>query len=559
MTKDQIDQLIGTKQGRRLLSIHSPMFFAQYYLGYDYAKHQADWMDECERLQKEAKTNNAKRKLLILACRDHGKSFLSIALTVRTLCLNRNAKILWISASAGQAEKRVRMVKQFLESDKIVADWASDDLPPFKNADTKWISTQIYILRPDESVDPSVEATGAGGSITGGHVDMIIMDDLEDDRTVYSSSVREKTRDWIRGTVNPMLNRDGFMLVVGTRKHFDDIYNYMIKDPTFDLRHDPAIIEWPESYTFDMGLDAGGRDIIKSVNVTGPSRVLWPEQRPIEYLLKEKQTVGSLLFAREYQNEVQSDDAAAFKMEWLDMAKKLGTNYAFNELPSVERLSVVQSWDLALITDAKKAEDQDGDYTVGTTWAKDENGTRYLINMVRARGLTPSQLKALIVSEYEKFKEFVNVVMIEKNAFGQLHLLNLQQTTDLPLRQHLTTAGAKSNPWTGVPAMSALFENGKVVLPYRDQESRLMVDTLVQELYGLGREKHDDTVMSLWIAECAMKTASFNYAVSFGEETEYDAFGRLLDPNVSYDTYREEAESAAISTLWSNFNWYDKQ
>jgi predicted phage terminase large subunit-like protein len=559
MTKDQIDQLIGTKQGRRLLSIHSPMFFAQYYLGYDYAKHQADWMDECERLAKEAKTNNAKRKLLILACRDHGKSFLSIAITVRTLCLNRNAKILWISASAGQAEKRVRMVKQFLESDKIVADWASDDLPPFKNADTKWISTQIYILRPDESVDPSVEATGAGGSITGGHVDMIIMDDLEDDRTVYSSSVREKTRDWIRGTVNPMLNRDGFMLVVGTRKHFDDIYNYMIKDPTFDLRHDPAIIEWPESYTFDMGLDAGGRDIIKSVNVSGPSKVLWPEQRPIEYLLKEKQTVGSLLFAREYQNEVQSDDAAAFKMEWLDMAKKLGTNYAFNELPTVDRLSVVQSWDLALITDAKKAEDQDGDYTVGTTWAKDENGTRYLINMVRARGLTPSQLKALIVSEYEKFKEFVNVVMIEKNAFGQLHLLNLQQTTDLPLRQHLTTAGAKSNPWTGVPAMSALFENGKVVLPYRDQESRLMVDTLVQELYGLGREKHDDTVMSLWIAECAMKTASFNYAVSFGEDTEYDAFGRLLDPNVSYDTYREEAESAAISTLWSNFDWYDKQ
>jgi predicted phage terminase large subunit-like protein len=451
------------------------------------------------------------------------------------------------------------MVKQFLESPKIIEDWASDDLPPFKNAETKWISTQIYILRPDESVDPSVEATGAGGSITGGHVDMIIMDDLEDDRTVYSSSVREKTRDWIRGTVNPMLNRNGFMLVVGTRKHFDDIYAHMIKDPTFDLRHDPAIIEWPESYSFDMGCDSSGRDIIKSVNVEGPSKVLWPEQRPIEYLLKEKQTVGSLLFAREYQNEVQSDDAAAFKMEWLDMAKKLGTNYAFNELPSADRLSVVQAWDLALITDAKRAEDQDGDYTVGTTWAKDQDGNRYLINMVRARGLTPSQLKALIVSEYEKFKEWVNVVMIEKNAFGQLHLLNLQQTTDLPLRQHLTTAGAKSNPWTGVPAMSALFENGKVILPYRDQESRLMVDTLIQELYGLGREKHDDTVMSLWIAECAMKTASFNYGVSFGEDTEYDAFGRLLDPLTSFDSYKEEAEQAAMSTLWSNFDWYDKQ
>lgn len=553
MDNETVKQLITTKEGRRLLSIHSPSFFVTYYLGYSYAAHQDAWLKECERLTQEGKEETSKRKLLLLAPRDHGKSFLSIAYTVRRLCLDRNAKILWISASSGQAEKRVRMVKRYLQDPKIIADFASDDLPPFKTEDTKWIATQIYLVRPDESVDPSVEAVGSGGSITGGHVDVIIMDDLEDDRTVYSSTVRDKTREWLRGTVQPMLSRGGFMLVVGTRKHHDDVYAHMIKDPTFELRNDPAISQFPESHSFDMGLDESGRDVIRNVQVVGVSKVLWEDERPIEYLLKERQAIGSLLFAREFMNQVNSDDSAAFKWEWLEIARKRGSAYSFGEIPAVDRLQVVQSWDLALITDAKRAEDQDGDYTVGTTWGKDQDGNRYLLSMVRARGLTPNELKALIVSEYEYYKEFVTCVMIEKNAFGQLHLLNLQTTTDLPLKQHLTTAGAKSNAWTGVPALSALFENGKIILPYRDDTSRFMVDTLCAELYGLGKEKHDDTVMSLWIAECAMRSASFEYAVSFGEDVAYDNFGRRID---NQESYTATAEDKHNSKLWSSFDWY---
>lgn len=552
MDSATMNKLVSTKKGRRLLSLHSPMFFAQYYLGYDYTDHQKAWLEDCEQLIEQAKVKNTKEKLLLLAPRDHGKSYLSIALTVRAVCLNRNVKILWISASSGQAEKRVRMVKQFLLSPKIVEDWGSDDMPPFKTPESKWINTQLYVPRPSESVDPTVEATGSGGSITGGHVDMILMDDLEDDKTTFSSSVRQKTREWLRGTVQPMLNRGGFMLVVGTRKHHDDVYGHMLNDPTFNVRNDPAISQWPTNYTFDMGMDKEGRDIIKNVVVEGESKVLWKEQRPIEYLLKEKQTVGSLLFAREFQNQVQSDDSAVFKMEWLELARQRGAAYELGQLPEVEQLQVVQAWDLSLITDAKRADDQDGDYTVGTTWAKDENGNRYLISQVRVRGLTPNQLKATIVAEYERYKQFVTVVMIEKNAFGQLHLLNLQQSTDLPLRQHLTTAGGKSSPWTGVPSLAALFENGKVVLPNRGEQTRQVVDTLCQELFGLGKEKHDDTVMSLWIAECAMKSASFQYAVSFGDDIEYDAFGRLNNTNDVFETYYKQAETDTLSSLWSS-------
>lgn len=548
-----MQQLMGTKQGRRLLSLHSPAFFAWYYLGYDYAEHQAVWYNDCEKLMKEAKATGLKKKMLLLAPRDMGKSWTSICLVVRAICLDRDVKILFISASSGQAEKRLRMAKQFLTSERIVEDWGSDDMPPFYiEGESKWINTQIYVPRPNESVDPTMEAIGAGGSITGAHPNIIICDDIEDDKTTFSGSVREKTREWLRGTIQPMLSRDGFMLVVGTRKHHDDIYGHMIRDPTYSLRHDKAIIEMPERYSFKMGTDSAGRDVISEVIVEGPSKVLWAEQRPIEYLLRERQTVGSLLFTREYQNEVQSAENAVFKHEWLEQAKLRGAYMAMGELPDVPQLTVVQAWDLALITDAKRADAQDGDYSVGTTWARDGQGNRYLIEQVRVRGVSPQALQNLIVAQYNKYKRYVNVVLIEKNAFGQLHILNLQNNSDLPIKSHLTTAGAKSSPWTGVPALSTLFENGKVFFPYRDSESQLCVDTLCTELYGLGKEKHDDTVMSLWIAECAIKSAGFQYGVSFDDDTTYNAFGEKVMRSGEDVEYKREVVQNHMSSMWSS-------
>ena len=44
-----------------------------------------------------------------------------------------------------------------------------------------------------------------------------------------------------------------------------------------------------------------------------------------------------------------------------------------------------------------------------------------------------------------------------------------------------------------------------------------MIDVLCHELWGLGREKHDDTVMALWIAEVQLRKSAFVHRVSFGD------------------------------------------
>jgi len=546
-----VNDLILTKEGRRLLSIKSPVFFATYYLGFDYVEHQEKWINECTFLSQKAIEENTKEKLLVLAPRDHGKSYLSILYTVWRLCIDRNSKILFVSATAGQAEKRLRMVKTFLESDKIIEDWASDDLPPFKTKDTKWISTQIYLNRSIESIDPSLECVGSGGAITGGHFDVLILDDVDDDKTTFSAGVRRKTREWLSGTMQPVLTRKGFMLVVGTRKHMDDVYSHMIKDPTFTVLHDKAIIQFPESFTFETEIDKQGRDVIKGVKVVGESKVLWEEQRPIEYLLKERATVGTRLFTREFQNEVQDSEDQMFKNDWIDRAMQRGRSLGMREIPQVGNLRVIQAWDLALVSDPSKAESNDSDYTVGITWASDSNGNRYLLDFTRFRGVSPNELYRRIEMFYKRWQRSVTVVAVERNNFGQLHTLNLKNRSDIPLREHQTTNRSKNSVFTGVPRLTVLFENDKITLPSRDKDDRDALDPLVQELVGFGVEKHDDTVLCLSIAEATLQNTSFEYSVSFGEK-ELDMWGQ------TNEQYFTDASEKHMYELWNEFDFYDE-
>jgi len=555
---DVVQKLLSTAEGRRALSVKSPVFFDTYYCGMRFAKHREDWLATFDATIARAKSIREKSRMLILAPRDHGKTEAAITLCVRAICLNRDIRVLWISEAQGQAEKRMRRVKALLESPRIVEDWTQDPksgFGPFRQSDEdRWMATQVYVARTLQSVDPTLEAVGSGGAITGGHFDLIICDDIEDDKTTYSHSQRVKTRDWFRGTIGPMLVRGGTMILIGTRKHNDDLYGHVIDDNTWAVLADAAIIEWPKSHKFVLEKDARGREVIVGVEIEGDSQVLWPEERDIGYLLRERQAIGQVLFSREFQNEVQDDSAAAFRMAWLKAAMERGKGLSLYEIPDVPGLEIVQGWDLALVTDAKLAGSRDTDYTVGTTWARDDDGNRYLLGIRRERGLTPAHLRGVILSEYGKFGEYIRAIAIEKNNFGELIYLGLQKSTDLPLKPHLTGRN-KTDPWEGVPSLSVLFENGKVVLPSKTKEDREMLEPLVNELWGLGRERHDDCVMSLWIAETRLRKSSFVHRVSFTDDGEMSAGAddRLRRDIDSTDDQQLQAE---MDHFWGEMPWH---
>ena len=546
-------ELITTPAGRRLLAAASPAFFDSYYCGMTRATHRDKWLETFETTAESAKTHGTKGKVLVLAPRDHGKTEAAITYATRALCLNRDIRILWISESQTNAKKRMRRIASLLDSPRIIEDFTTapeEGAGPFKGEGSSWSDTLIYLQRERQSVDASLEAIGAGGAVTGGHFDLILCDDLQDDKNTYGAGVRAKTREWWRGTIAPMLSRGGSIIVIGTRKHHDDLFAHLIKDPTYQVLSDQAVPEWPERYEYQYTTDANGRRLITGVEVTG-GRALWPEQRPLDYLLLERQTIGARLFSREFQNEVQDESAAPFKMAWLESALERGASYSLGAIPP-QVVDIVQGWDFSLVTDARAAEARDTDYTIGITWGRDDNGNRYLIDIFRRRGMSPTELQARVSGEYAKFAPRVRVVAVEKNAFGELHYLGLKRSTDLPLKGHITHARNKADPWEGVPALSALFESEKVILPSATERDRERLDPLIHELFSLGKAAHDDCVMSLWIAETWLRKSAFTYTLSFGDAELSGSAEEGLAHSVGDEggDYEAEATQQSALSLW---------
>lgn len=489
-------------------------FYADYYLGLATPECHVRWYREFDR----------HRRLLFLAPRSHGKSIATgRVLAGQRIVTNRNIRILLVSRTKGAAAKTARLVRRDLERNpRIKDDWTAEEAGgPFREKGLSWTDSFFYVRRELAARDPTLEAVGVGGAITGGRFDLIIVDDPEDDRSVLTARQRKKTLEWLLGTVLELLDTGGACVVIGTRKHAADLYDSLDKDPTFAVVRDRAIEEWPDLAKVEWVHQKDERTgRVQLVDVKIPPEaggsVLWREKWSLASLLMKWKSLGSLLFGRENQNEVIDDAAAAFRKGWLDASKRRGAQRGFlktgwdfdNDCPTArcEGLIIWQCWDFALVDSEEKAEEQDSDFTVGQTWGLDwETGDRYLLRAIRRRGLSPNQMLALVQSEAGLFPQRIAVI-VENNSFGKIIEMGLRRSRDLPLYGH-TTDKKKHSVFEGVPAMSADYENTKVILPYAgageladgEVDPRPFVDVFVTEHHGLGREGHDDTVMSEWV------------------------------------------------------------
>ena len=82
-----------------------------------------------------------------------------------------------------------------------------------EDADT-WKTDRIYLSRDSTEKDPTVQALGIGGQITGARSNLIILDDV-----VTSANAHEydKQISWLQREVVTRLGDTGRLLIVGTR------------------------------------------------------------------------------------------------------------------------------------------------------------------------------------------------------------------------------------------------------------------------------------------------------------------------------------------------------
>lgn len=172
----------------------------------------------------EALDNPEYDRLLFLAPRRHAKSTaITIFHTVARICANPNIRVGIVSLNDNRARKFLYEIKHYLRLPEIQRDF------PHMFPLEKETEHEIIVRRSRVVKEPTVQAVGFESSLTGAGLDLLIFDDIFERRDVYTEASREKIKDRFFREFMNTLEPGGRAIVVGTVKHYADLYAYLAK------------------------------------------------------------------------------------------------------------------------------------------------------------------------------------------------------------------------------------------------------------------------------------------------------------------------------------------
>ena len=158
---------------------------------------------------------------------------------------------------------------------------------------------------------PTMVAVGKGGKILSRDCDLIIADDIEDHGTTIQPSAREQTRQWWTTTLSSRKEEHTAVVVIGSRQHPEDLYNFLLENPEFD-----TIVE--EAHSSECILPENDIENIQDC-------MLWASKRTYKWLMSQKNnadtTGGRAIFEMVYLNKAFVEGITMFNVEDIDQCR----------------------------------------------------------------------------------------------------------------------------------------------------------------------------------------------------------------------------------------------
>jgi hypothetical protein len=365
-----------------------------------------------------------------------------------------------------------------------------------------------------------IRAVSWGKSTRGRHPKYVVCDDVLSDEDMWSETTRKKNIEYFKGAITNMPPPDGQLIVVGTPFHAADLYSFLRSNKRYKFRKFAGI-----------------------VREDGKERALFPQRWSLKLLYGKRDEIGSVSFAREILCEPITDDLSIFP------------SHLFPPLhdPSLSlrpKRSVMKQlgWTTYMGVDLALSASVGADYTVCFVIAKGPDGQRFVVDIVRTKGLPFRQQLGLIERVARRYDP--NLIFIEANLFQRIYSDEMRRTTDLPVKPFLTHAQNKNPLDKGIPSLRILLENEKYTIPfssdpYTQEQVQVWESECAQfgfvdgKLQGIG--EHDDTVMAWWMAEEACKAGGFTFAMGDGEETGEDGdIVGATDDGLADDAWKRE-------------------
>lgn len=392
-------------------------------LGYDVAPHHLKIAQHQFR--------HVGEEYLILAPRGFGKTIIGTITKGIHLVLKRpqDIRILIASKTAENAKNMLSAIKKQFEDNALFRYYFGN----FVGFD-EWGSASIVVRQRAKPLkEPTIATIGVDGTIVSKHFDIILADDLVDEKNAKTEVQRKTVHTWYYKVLMPCLEppRDEFehrgeMSIIGTRYHFDDHYGHLIENECEgSTLHIPALVN-----------EEGEADA-----VNGDSS--WEEGFPTEELYKRKHKMGNIIFSAQMQNDVEAMKGEIFQFDDIRTCSE-------DDLPN--DLVFYTGSDLAI--NQKESSDM---FSYLTGGYHKKTGTYYIVDFFEGR-LRFSQQTAAIIDNARRWN--VAKSGVETNAYQEAQLQHIEdEDGEIPIVGIKTTSDKISRAWKLTP----LFETGKVV------------------------------------------------------------------------------------------------
>ena len=268
---------------------------------------------------------------MILSPPRHGKTDLLTHFAVWQICKNPNVRIMWVGGNEEIAKNAVGAVVDHLEhNEKLIEDFCGpgEAFKPKNRSGKSWTSGQFTIANRTVTgiKSPTMVAVGKGGKILSRDCDLIIADDIEDHGTTIQPSAREQTRQWWTTTLSSRKEEHTAIVVIGSRQHPEDLYNFLLENPQMD-----KIVE--EAHSTECVLPESDIDLHTDC-------MLWANKRSYKWLVSRLQaaetTGGKAIFEMVYLNKAFAEGIAMFDVEEVDLCRDV--NRVVGQVPAGCRL-----------------------------------------------------------------------------------------------------------------------------------------------------------------------------------------------------------------------------
>lgn len=464
-------------------------------------------------------SDSSGKRLIFMTPPGHGKSTmvsvdLPIWLAIRARAAGERFACLLISKGETMAKAFLGDIKTRLESNAQLAK----DYGWFRpEQSTQWRADAIRVdgFPADiQGKEPTFIAAGAGSAIYGWRVNLIICDDLIDDKDKDPEKT-ENLMKWFGTTVRSRLNKGGAIAVVGTRWYNQDLHAQICQiggdKPVYEK------ISYPAHDASKCQGDCECKGACEHHPQYPDGCLLWPNQVSYEELqeIRSHTPGGSARFEFVYNQVDAADEETLIRPEWVEAAKD----------------STRSMWDIPRGTTLMATMDPSPTkWACAQIWAYDPSDEkRYLVAIKRAKMAVPDMIRLMedwTVTLRERGHHATWV--FEQNAaqrwlFQSLDFKLLRQRTGINVRPHDTHRN-KADSAYGVQSLRNIYEFKKVSLPWADPKSRQDLQFFISELLTYPTGRTDDGVMAQWFFEWNIRKVMHNQTQPYMNPTYMPAY-----------------------------------